>query len=380
MGTVDRKKMKQLDVKDYSSKINRDQNRSCLLDFLDSKRTQKTFRQFAAKIATSGILSVLLLSGVSERAFAGSCTEISTGNYVCSGMETPTGDASQFLLVPDPDSDLTVVTEPDFGLYNPLGPPLVLMNGSGSGGIHFQDQHESSTVGENGGLIVLSFGSGDALIELTGTLTAKNPISGAGAPFDGHGNAYFGLGSVDVFGLGATGNAGDFRLVAEENSVISGHTGYHVLNAGSGSVHFESAGNVIGFNEYGLIIENSEYSGGLTVDVNNIFSGLNSGVVYVESYSDHDVKVTVSGTASGGLFGVAAFAEENATNGENTVIDVHVNNVTSQAAHGIWLRNADGDGGLNYVTVTGDVIGGTNSGSAGIRIESKSSDISYITL
>lgn len=250
-------------------------------------------------------------------------------------------------------------------------------------------------VGENAGIDVTNFGSGDTTVLASGTVTSDG---GRGIDIaTGTGSQNVVLEAVDVFGaftgihiehegsgavsVTTTGvvSAAEFAgievtngsgtdISVQANSVLGGETGISTDNNGSGSTFIGAAGPVTGW-LVGVSSVNQAGSGALTIEVGDVTSSSGTGIAVV-NFGSGLTRVTsngvVTGAAGNGISVQTGSASQN--------LGVYVDEVHGQE-NGIILENLGG--GATVVSAAGDIstvfgsgIGVTNgAGTTEIQID-----------
>jgi len=132
---------------------------------------------------------------------------------------------------------------------------------------------------------------------------------------DGTGETFIRTGGTVTggdYGIFARNGVGATDLTVETIDVQAIGDGIRVANFGTGATDILSLGSVFALNGIGIAVEAGAGSGGIEIDVNDVFGG-DTGVV-VSNGGDGDTFVTVRGLVEGGFSGVNIFssAQQNA--------------------------------------------------------------------
>ncbi|PVZ85617.1 hypothetical protein C9426_19245, partial [Serratia sp. S1B] len=336
------------------------------------------------------LLSTLILSTLAGTAYAGGCTSISTGNYICSGAAVAGTDVHQRLSTGV--SSLTVNTDPGFGIITTTDSAFSL---GGIGGLSFTDNNDSIITGATFG--ITAGGSGVISITTTGTVTGLTndgmDVQGLGTDVIIQANNVFGQEdgiyatnsaanlaeslSITTTGM-VSGTNGDgiyvenygtvigARINIQTNNVFGGYRGIEAYNNALGDLFITSSGSVNGALDSGIYAVNSVNSSDLTIQALNVSGGVYG--IDAENHGDGALSITTTGLVAG-LNGSGI----NAYN-EGTDLIIHVADVSG--SDGI-IANQAGTGALS-ITATGSVMGSSN-GAYGI-LASNSANATDLTV
>ncbi|GAA5315859.1 MAG: hypothetical protein AseanaTS_10640 [Candidatus Pelagadaptatus aseana] len=337
------------------------------------------------------ICSALLSAYSSRKAYAGSCAG-AAGTYSCSGAAG--ADVTQSF---NPGIPLTVTTDPGFGINVGGGNAFEL---TGTGGVTFIDNNNSTIVGADEGIEIDNLVSGDVNITITGSVTATGPLgdglevfsegedfnlnvssvngnedginienqgvgdfnltAGAVTGLNGNGIEILdsgGGGSASItitgpvtgggyYGLWFRGIPTDLRIYVDEATGQS--EGISAAGSGSGSVSITATGHVRGITNQGVIAANLGTD--LSVNVNSVAGGLDG--IFAYNLGSGSLSITASGDVSGASrYGIYARQGPN-----GTTLDITADNV-SGSVHGIGVVHSGS--GPTSITITGAVSGAT---------------------
>ncbi|MBZ9873170.1 hypothetical protein LB542_20185, partial [Mesorhizobium sp. BR1-1-9] len=239
--------------------------------------------------------------GYVRRAYAG-CTG-GGGTYTCGDTTTTTQTLT--------GTPLVVTTAPGFSIdtTGPGGSAFLL---SGTNGLTFTDNNQSTITGAVLGIYARNDGSGALSITATGTVTGR--------------------GSYGILAR-ASGNATGVTIEAVD--VSGAYSGIGARNDGSGALSITATGTVTGTGSYGIFAVNGSTATDLTIEAADV-SGADRGILATNNGSGA-LSITATGTVTGAN-GSGIYAVNGTTATDLTIEAVDV----SGATRGIDARNYGG--------------------------------------